>query len=257
MDHLDTPDLWRERFVAALRLIGSAAARLPYGVPEPAIGGEAAIELYSGGLWSTLYIRLLTTAPFPLQAELIATGFRRGERVSCEKRTLWHPALDLGVSISARPPVEANVVAVEIGTAHDVAPLRVVGLEDLIVDQIAGWLGQGGRSGAMATRIQVLVELGRAGVGGPFRAAYLQRRLARETKGEAILEPPPSPYNLDDPLPRTASRLLSPVLCGVGAAEGICRSTRPISSRAGIQLTRIPGTYRDGMNQRGRTGSRL
>jgi hypothetical protein len=43
-----------------LRKIASAAARLPYGVPEPVVGGLAAIELYPGGFWPTLQVELLT-----------------------------------------------------------------------------------------------------------------------------------------------------------------------------------------------------
>lgn len=40
----------------------------------------------------------------------------------------------------------------------------------------------------VATLIRALVTLGRLGVGGRFRAAYLQRRLARETDGAVVLD---------------------------------------------------------------------
>jgi hypothetical protein len=207
MAHPDDPGPWRERFNCALRFIGCAAARLPYGVPEPVLGGHAAIELYSGGLLSSLDLELLTADPRRLQAELMATGFRRNEYCSRNAWTLWHPALELGVNIAVQPPVDANVVVVEVGTkeAHDVATIRVIGIEDLIADQITGWLAQGRPRGAITTLIQVLIELGRAGIAGPFRPAHLQRRLARETGGEAVLELPLAPYGLDDPAPRMTS----------------------------------------------------
>jgi hypothetical protein len=79
MDQTDAPDLWRKDFVAVLRLIGLAAARLPYGVPEPVLGGEAAIELYSGGLCPMPLIELLTTEPQWLREELMEVGFRKDE----------------------------------------------------------------------------------------------------------------------------------------------------------------------------------
>ena len=46
MHEPDAPDFWHKNFVAALRLIGHAAARLPYGLPEPVLVGQAAMELY-------------------------------------------------------------------------------------------------------------------------------------------------------------------------------------------------------------------
>jgi hypothetical protein len=207
MDHTDASDLWRTDFVAALRLIGLAAARLPYGMPEPVLGGEAVIELYSGGLWPTPQIELLTPEAQWLREELLEMGFREDERSSFAMPSLWHPTLEPGVSIVVRSPVDANVLAVQIETPgrQDATTIRVIGIEDLIADQITGWLGRGGRGGETTTIVQVLVELGRAGVGGPFRPAYLQRRLARETGGEAVLEAPVAHYGLDDPTPRLTS----------------------------------------------------
>jgi hypothetical protein len=219
MAHPDDPGPWRERFVDALRLIGSAAARLPYGVPEPVLGGHAAIELYSGGHQLARDFELLTAEPRRLQAELMGTGFRRDERCSCDAWTLRHPALEFGLNIAMRPPVNANVVFVEVGAedAHNAATIRVIGIENLIADQIASRLDHGGRPRAITTLVQVLVELGRAGVGGPFRPAYLQRRLARETEGEADLEPSPAADSLDDLAPRMTS---------LTAIAGVVRSWR-------------------------------
>jgi hypothetical protein len=42
-------------------------------------------------------------------------------------------------------------------------------------------------------------------VAGPFRSAYLQRRLAQQTGGEVVLKPSLAPHSLDDPTPRMTS----------------------------------------------------
>ena len=135
------------------------------------------------------------------------TGFHPDECSPTDARNLWHATIERGVSITVRPPVDANVVAVEIGSCgrHDATTIRVVGIEDLIADQISGWLRQVGGKREITTLVQVLVELGRAGVAGPFRPAYLQRRLTQQTGGEVVLELSLAPHNLDDPAPRMTS----------------------------------------------------
>jgi hypothetical protein len=214
MHEPDAPDFWRKDFVAALRLIGSAAARLPYGAPEPVLGGQAAIELYSGGLWPpTRRVELLTTDTSGLRPELMEMGFRPDECSPSDARNLCHPTIDRCISIAVRASVDANVVAVEIGSpgGHDPTTIRVVGIEELIADQISAWLRKGGDRSEITTLVQVLVELGRAGVAGPFRPAYLQRRLARQTGGDVVLESSLTPHSLDDPAPRMTS--LSSIGC--------------------------------------------
>jgi hypothetical protein len=214
VDHPDAPGLWRKDFVAAVRTIAASAARLPYGVPEPVLGGLAAIELYSGGLWPpTRQIELLTMDASRLRPELMEMGFRPDECSPSDAHNLWHPNIDRCVSIAVRPPLDTNVVAVEIGSfgGHDPTTIRVVGIEELIADQISAWLRKGGGRSEITTLVQVLVELGRAGVAGPFRPAYLQRRLAQQTGGEVVLEPSLAPHSLDDPAPRMTS--LSSIGC--------------------------------------------
>ena len=68
--------------------------------------------------------------------------------------------------------------------------MKVVGIEDLIVQQVGCWLRDGVPSGVLAAEIQALVGLGQDGVRGPFGASYLQRRLAWETDGEVVVEMP-------------------------------------------------------------------
>jgi hypothetical protein len=56
-----------------------------------------------------------------------------------------------------------------------------------VVLEVAGMQRQG-PSEEVAARARVLAELGRNGVGGRLRSGYLDRRLAWETRGEAVFE---------------------------------------------------------------------
>jgi hypothetical protein len=66
--------------------------------------------------------------------------------------------------------------------------LKVVGIEDLLVEQVGGWLRDRAAVGEAAAKLQALVGLARERVGGPLRAGYLQRRLAWETDGQVVYE---------------------------------------------------------------------
>ena len=59
MQHVSTGTIWRVNFVNALRSLGMAVARLPFGVPDPVICGTTAVELYTGGLWSISNLEVL------------------------------------------------------------------------------------------------------------------------------------------------------------------------------------------------------
>jgi hypothetical protein len=83
----------------------------------------------------------------------------------------------------------SNVFRVALdGSSHDTTGvtewLNVVGIEDLIVQQITSWMVRRARWEDTPARINMLDALGRAGVGGRSRVGYLQRRLAWETRGE-------------------------------------------------------------------------
>jgi hypothetical protein len=241
MHEPDALDFWRKDFVAALRLIGCAATRLPYGMPEPVLGGQTAIELYSGGLWPpTRQVELLTTDASRLRPELIKMGFRPDECFPSDARKLWHPTIDRCINIAVRPPIDVNVAAVEIGGSgrYDATTIRVVGIEDLIADQISGWLRQGSRKSEITTLVQVLVELGRSGVAGPFRPAYLQRRLAQQTGGEVVLEPSLAHHSLDDPAPRMTS------LSSIGCLVRSWRARRNLPAEAADLFPGESQTYR-------------
>jgi hypothetical protein len=216
MQHVSELSLWRTNFVGALRLLGEAAAHLPYGVPDPIICGTAAVELYTGGLWQAADLELLAADARPLTAELFAVGFRWTERPRC-RGGLWHPEFEIGVDVhegltALLPAAARNVVTVALDTgwpgSSDAIPIsvKVIGIEDLLAEQIALWVARRAPAGEISVLIQVLNALGRAGVGGRLRAAYLQRRLAWETNGEVVLEPSSAEEGVaSDPTPRSTT----------------------------------------------------
>jgi hypothetical protein len=83
-------------------------------------------------------------------------------------------------------------VAVDLGThgSADREPewSNVIGIDDVMAEQIRRWLLERAAVGEPGLRRQALARLGREGVGDGFRGGYLQRRLARETGGEVVLE---------------------------------------------------------------------
>ena len=194
--HDDAP--WRANFVEALGLLAQAAARLPFGVPDPVLSGTSAVELYSGGLWSAAVLDVLAEDAARLTAELFAAGFRWTHRPQHLGRGLWHSELRIGIDIIDRvslgPGELSNMltVAVDLGTHGSAGKepgwLKVIGIEDVIAEQVRGWLMDRTPAGESRLRLQALVGLGQDGVGGGFRGGYLQRRLARETGGEVVID---------------------------------------------------------------------
>jgi hypothetical protein len=102
----------------------------------------------------------------------------------------------MGVKITEdRPPLGPAELANLLTIATDGermgrvrTSLKVIGIEDVIAEQVASWRTHRVPSAQATTRIQVLVALARCGIGGPFRAGYLQRRLAHDTRGEVAFE---------------------------------------------------------------------
>jgi hypothetical protein len=212
MQHSCDQALWRASFIDALRLVGEAAARLPVGASDPILCRESAVELYTGGLWATDDLELYVVQPRLLTAELFAVGFRWTHSPRCVGRGLWHPELQMRVKITEdhapRGPAElANLLTIATdGELVDrvQTSLKVIGIEDVIAEQVASWWAHRVPSAQATTRIQVLVALARRGIGGPFRAGYLQRRLAHDTGGEVAFEATwPGEGTEHDTAPRT------------------------------------------------------
>jgi len=196
MQHPFDQALWRANFIDALRLVGEAAARLPVGASDPILCGESAVELYTGGLWATDDLELSVVQPRLLTPELFAGGFRWTHSPRFVGRGLWHPELQMGVKITEdhAPPGPAELAnLLTIVTDDELVDrrrtsLKVISIEDVIAEQVASWRAHRVPSALATTRIQVLVALARRRIGGPFRAGYLQRRLAHDTGGEVAFE---------------------------------------------------------------------
>jgi hypothetical protein len=212
MQHSCDQTRWRASFIDALQLLGQAAARLPVGVPDPVLCGEAAIELYIGGLWATDDLELHAAQPRLLTAELFAVGFCWTHSPRSGGRGLWHPELRMGMKITddrARlgPAELANLLTISVdGERPDRVrtSLKVIGIEDVIAGQVASSRTHLVPLAQATARIQVLIALARRGIGGPFRVGYLQRRLAHDTGGEVALEARwPGEGTAHDTAPRT------------------------------------------------------
>ena len=217
MQHVSDRALWRAKFIDALRLLGRAAAHLPFGVPDPIVCGAAAVELYTGGLWPATDLELLAVEARPLAAELLAVGFRWAERPLRRDRGFWHPEFEIGVEIieglaEVNLAALSNVLRVELdGPPQDEADpipvwLKIVGIEDLLAEQISSWMARRSPTGDISARIHALDALSRAGVGGRLRTGYLQRRVAWEIHGEVMLGSWLSEEGREpDPVARTTS----------------------------------------------------
>lgn len=199
MTLVNDPIPWRASVVAALKLLAHAAARLPLGVPDPMLSGASAVELYTGGLGSTPDIEVVCADVRPLMVELFAAGFRWIPRPNSIGRELRHRELQVvvdliarGVPLGAAEQSNTLTITIDVGPAGPAATepvsLKVVGIEDLIVQQVDGWLRDRTAVGEAAAKLQALVGLAREGVGGPLRSGYRQRRLAWETDGEVVYE---------------------------------------------------------------------
>lgn len=212
MQHPCNQTLWRASFIDALQLVGEAAAALPVGASDPVLCGESAVELYTAGLWATDDLELYVRQPRLLTAELFGVGFRWTHNPRHAGRGLWHPEIQIGVRlIDDRAPLGsaelANLltIAINVERVERVRrSLKVIGIEDVIAEQVVSWRTHRVPAAQAITRIQALVALARRGICGPFRAGYLQRRLAHDTGGEVAFEPTwPGEGTEQDTAPRT------------------------------------------------------
>ena len=208
--------VWRVEFAEALRAVAEAAERLPVGTADPVLSGAAAVELYSGGLWSTTELEVISPSPRLLIVELFAAGFQWSERPSGEGRGLWHPALCTEVNVvnegdSVGHAERANLLTIILdtvdghGSSCETPRLHVVGIEDSILQLVRKRLRHRGSLPRPSAKLQTIASLAMAGIGGPLRTGYLRRRLALETQGEFAFESPVLDASETlDPSPRVA-----------------------------------------------------
>jgi hypothetical protein len=255
---------WPRPFLVALELAGTASVRLPFGMPDPVLCGASAVALYTGGLWPVTALELTVADPKKLVAELFAIGCRPSR--DARSGGLWHPGCEIEFDIrpEAEPATPAELanqlwlaLDLELSGRSGVAALKVVGIEDLIVEQIRCWLLDGGPSGEQVNVLQALVASARAGVGGPLRTNYLQRRLALDTQGEVFID--------DLPLEAGRGRVGTPRSIGLTemqarihtwwALQGLELDTaRPIGPAISDKIpVGAIGRRRDGLDQVGRS----
>jgi len=125
-----------------MELAARASARLPFGVPDPVMGGAAAVALYTGGLWSVTALAMTTVDAGKLVAALFAVGFRASRGMG--RADLWHPDCAIGIDIvsatapgTPTEPADALTVTLDKNQCgpSTAATLQVVGIEDLIIEQ--------------------------------------------------------------------------------------------------------------------------
>jgi hypothetical protein len=192
--------LWRRNFIWALRQLGEATARLPFGVPDPVLCGAPAVKLYTGGLWVAPRLVVQSQAARVLTPGWFTAGFRVQQHQHCVGTSLSDPSvkvrMDLvehGVEAGSTAAANTTRVTVDELMENDRAEpvsIKVIALEDLIVEEAIKCLTCDRRWSEAVERIRVLVELGSAGVGGGFRPSYLERRLAWETEGQVVFDWP-------------------------------------------------------------------
>jgi hypothetical protein len=146
MQQADDRASWRANFVEALGLLSRAAARLPFGVPDPILCGGSEVELYAGSLWPAAGLEIIAADARRLTAELFAIGFRWTHRPRRLGQGLWHPELQIAMDIVDRAPLAAGewtnvlTVAVDLGAAGSVDKepgwLKAIGIEDVIAEQV-------------------------------------------------------------------------------------------------------------------------
>src|SRR5271166_2119847 len=253
MQHPCNQTLWRASFIDALQLVGEAAAVLPVGASDPVLCGESAVELYTGGLWATDDLELYVLQPRLLTAELFGVGFRWTHDPRHAGRGLWHPELRMGVRIiNDRAPLGPAELTNLLTIAMDVErvervrrSLKVIGIEDVIAEQVVSWRTHRVPSAQAATRIQVLVALARRGIGGPFRGGYLQRRLAHDTGGEVAFEATwPGEGTAHDTAPRAMALSSMETV-----AKTWCVASGFTFERAPLHASRRPRERSHGRNQ--------
>ena len=240
MQHPNDSFLWRPNFVGALQLLGEAAARQPFGISDPILRGTSAVALYTGGLWSADCLEVFAADARALIVELFAAGFRWTRRPGCVGRRLWHPGLQIGIDVNDHAPgglaEQCNVLIVLLdldaaGPADSqLVSLKVVGIEDLIIEEVVCQRRHGAPWGEVAAKARVLVALGREGVGGRLRTGYLHRRLVWETHGEAAFDVPlPAGAEDEDSVPRITGLTQMRTLLKAWRVRRGCAFDRPRS----------------------------
>jgi hypothetical protein len=173
------PEGFTPEFVEALRLIGGAMEELrAANLQCPVLVGGAALQLWTTGRYVSGDFDLVGVDPTPMEAALVARGFRREDRPGHLMRGLYHPTLDLGVEfVSGRlfdgnaDPERLRLIAIGPGSQ-----VLVIPVEDVIADRLGQYTANPAGSRALLRQAvlawSLAVEIDRS---------YLDARIKTET----------------------------------------------------------------------------
>jgi hypothetical protein len=180
------PDGFPPDFVAALRLLGAAVEEVVQaGHPAPVLVGGAAVELWTSGGYVSGDFDLVTADPAPLEAALIARGFRGEDRKGWIARALYHPDLDIGIEFVSGALFDGladrnRIVPVRVGEA---AVVRVIPPEDVVADRLGQY-----SSNPVAERRQLALARMVYRLATDVDPAYLLERVRQEMVEPAMTE---------------------------------------------------------------------
>lgn len=108
------------------------------GNQRPVLVGGAALELWTAGQYISRDLALVVVDPAPIEAALIARGFRREDRRGHLLRGLYHPTLGIGVECVSGALFDGHVdrrllrmIRVDEGSI-----VLVIPVEDVIADRL-------------------------------------------------------------------------------------------------------------------------
>ncbi len=174
-------DGFSSEFLAALRLLGSAMEEVAAaGFPRPILVGGAALQLWTTGLYVSGDFDLLAVDPAPMEAALIARGFRREDRRGRLLRGLYHPGLTMGVEFISGQLFDglADVTRLRLVVVGPEARVTVIPVEDVIADRLGQYQAHPAGSRALLDQAGLAWSLA-----SDIDRAYLDRRIRAETAG--------------------------------------------------------------------------
>jgi hypothetical protein len=180
-----TADGFTPEFVEALRLIGSAMAELrAANLQCPVLVGGAALQLWTTGRYVSGDFDLVGVDPAPMEAALIARGFRREDRPGHLLRGLYHPSLDIGVEFVSGQLFDGHADRDRLRLVA-IAPdsqVLVIPVEDVIADRLGQFVSHPRASRALLRQAVLAWSLATE-----IDRPYLDQRIRAETLEELDL----------------------------------------------------------------------
>jgi len=154
------------------------------GHQRPVLVGGAALELWTAGRYVSRDIDLVVVDPAPIEAALIAHGFRREDRRGHLLRGLYHPELAIGVECVSGALFDGRadrrflrMIRIDEGSVVQVIPV-----EDVIADRLGQYCSNRSASADLLQQAVLAYRLATE-----VDAAYLDHRIRDETAQELDL----------------------------------------------------------------------